>query len=132
MLDKASISWSWGIAHLARNCSPRWRVLLRMLQIITDEKCETYDWNTLIMTLSILTCRGTDGQSKVLTWSLQSCTRHFGMCIFQTQIQELHSHKQLTGSPRANNAHNINKLIMQTALICLFNDKLFNNKSLLQ
>jgi len=54
------------------------------------------------------------------------------MCIFQTQIQELRSHKQLTGSPRANNAQNINRLIMQSALICLFNEKLYNNKSFLQ
>lgn len=28
ILDKASMSWSWGIAHLTRNCSARLRVLV--------------------------------------------------------------------------------------------------------
>lgn len=48
ILDNASMSWSWGIAHLTRNCSPRIRVLLKVLKykITQQYRKQMQIWST--------------------------------------------------------------------------------------
>lgn len=97
ILVKRSISCSWGIAHLTKNCSPRLRVLNMICRCVNWEKRHNY--------ISSKGCRRLFTGHMTFCLLLvpasprQNCKHHFGKCKSPTQIQEHRSHMLLEVVP---------------------------------
>lgn len=92
MLANASISWSWGIAHLTNDCSPLSLVLhhseIRILYVaiasFLERKKKQKEKERKTNTTRWPTCPKAFFLSIVLTSQHRNCKHHFAMYEFQT------------------------------------------------